>query len=1435
MATIIATDIADEARDTYIQKTLEQLPADPAMRQFATLFLSSLSLRTLELYSFIELSEFVADRYLFFKAAVKKNGAFRIYKPTNAQPWLRHKYVIDMVNPDAPNLLFTLETLLRDFGVKISRKLHPIMGVTVSPTGEVTQVQSSREGKQLFSVVYVEFDELENPALVDALSQRIADHMRAVQTVNLDQKNLRKKATDIKEQITKNKRLSKRQKEDWAELFSWLQHDNFSFFGYISFSSDHKDHARPDKDSGLGVLSVAYLEADRSFLLETLTSRSWKLANYSPFVFESIPVPSPVQRFDDLLWLRVRFETSADHFIEHHFVGLLRRASLGARNLETPIIKSKITTVLERKNILKESYDFVIAMRLFNAMPKHELFLLSEADLLWLADNLFSITNPNNVYCFHHLLADRKLLQMVVILPTALFTQYNKRLISEYMFKKVPHFRGEIIEVNGDEMSRLHFYFEMDSDGSWLPQDRLMADEVRQLVRPWEERVRDILGEEFPGRVSDALFTRYVPSMPNHYRVRTSPQDAVGDMQAFERVAKDGRVQVSIRPFETKTSEYFGRVSVLTIYSAAKIDLIQIMPVLGNLGLYVIDQLTARIGLPAKTIGYIQTFRVTDKTKARIDNTPYQTQIADLIVRVMEGRAEDDPLNQLVVMAGLGWQPIQVLQTYRNYYAQLVGSGVRSKVNQALCQNPAAAQVLVRYFESKFSPEPRLGNVEYRRSSLLPKIRRKFVDVLQAVGDVQDDVVLRDLFELMAATLRSNYYVPRAEGSTAIAIKVDPAKVKFAPSPVPYREIYVHDVGVEAVHLRFGPVSRGGLRWSNRPDDFRREVLGLVKTQQVKNVVIVPQGSKGGFVVKSGNVDQVEGRRQYSRFIGAMLSVTDNLDETGQPRHPDQVLSYDRLDPYLVVAADKGTATFSDLANSVSEANGFWLGDAFASGGSNGYDHKKVGITARGAWECVRLHFAKRHIDIQKEPISVVGVGDMSGDVFGNGMLLSHAIRLRAAFNHIHVFLDPAPDPEISWKERKRLFDLPSSTWKDYSPDLISAGGGVFDRKAKEIHLSSEAKKMLGTTKSVVTGDGLIKLILKMETDLIWLGGIGTYMKSKTQTHLEVGDPANDDVRIDAEDCRANVIGEGANLGLTQKARIDFDLAGGQLNTDAIDNSAGVNLSDYEVNIKILLQRLIQNGQIKSMADRNALLASLTQEVAELVLRNNRAQHGLLTMDSARSATQGFLFWKLIHGYISSGQLNPETESIPDRDFFEGLIDAEKPIPRPILAVLQAYVKMDVRARLVASDWIRGPELEAYCLHYFPAALQSKYKTAIAFHLLKIDIIAMSITNHIINNAGIYFFARMEEITAAHPDAIAAAYLKAEKQSKAVQKRAQIGQDTTQLLRLEQDLAVRVLQLLTGTKGQADVLAKCVAAPVSGPRDAGRLTDQIQALLNLHR
>ncbi|MGK5092944.1 NAD-glutamate dehydrogenase domain-containing protein [Deltaproteobacteria bacterium TL4] len=1339
------------------------LPKDSLLIQFSEIYLQSISERTQRALNPELLAKFIEKRYQFFRQTLSERSLFRV--DHGADHGVENRTVIEMGYCDTPYAILTVENLFKEKKLRVTRKIHLVLGVKYNREGQLTSILKASESVERYLVFYAEIEEMGDPELMEQLQLRLELHAIAVQLSNQHQEPIRQRLLTLKPGILKVKKNLTEPPEEWCHLIDWLHDNNMSFFGAISLvesANNRIEEMQVLPDSGLGILSESYLKLEQSKLLATLKAHSWnEIKNTAPFVFDLVRIQSPVQRFENLMRLSIRLANKEHGEIHYIFVGLLKMTSMQAKDIETPIIRLKMQHCFNAKNMLPGSYAYNELIRNFANTPKFELFRTSASELMRIFDDLQSIINTDQIHCFGQNIPRQHLLKLMIVMPNYLFTDQSIQAILNHLKFQISHSDYEIIEIRGNEKSRLHLYFDLLGDGVWKVDLERMEAELSDLVQPWQEQVRDVLYQQYPGNLGIQLFQRYIPLMPSHYRVRTSPKDAVRDLTYLDSLAHEGGIRTNMVTF-SQESYLAGKASLLYVYSIKKIDLIHIMPVLLNMGLYVIDQLTARLGNSDKTCGFVLTFRVQAKDGKRIDEAQYKQLLGDILKEVFNGRTENDPLNGLALAAKLNWRAINVIQLYRNLYLQLGAHFSSSKINQTLLSHPVSSRILFDTFEQKFSIEPSYGSLEYRQEVTLPQQKQRFFDSLEEVDDISDDLILRSLFNLILQTLRTNFYIPKSGSETFISIKLDSKQIENIPVPAPYREIYVHDVGMEGLHLRFGAVARGGLRWSDRLDDFRTEILGLVKTQQIKNVVIVPVGSKGGFIVKNIPTPReeiaAESQKQYRILISALLDITDNVDSNGQVTHPNHVLTYDDKDPYLVVAADKGTATFSDIANSISQKYNFWLGDAFASGGSVGYDHKKEAITARGAWECVKLHFKEMGKDIQTEITTVAGIGDMSGDVFGNGMLLSKTLLLKAAFNHMHIFLDPNPEPQVSWQERKRLFDLPRSTWKDYSSDLISEGGGVFDRKAKEIHLSPQIKEILGVDRDVMNGEEMTRAILCMEINLFWFGGIGTYIKTPSQSQLSVGDQTNNAIRIDYNLCKAKVIGEGANLGLTQLARIEFNSRGGRINTDAIDNSAGVNMSDYEVNIKILLQQMLREGHLKSLEERNQVLAKATNEVSELVLANNRGQHRLISEDTFRSKRHFKVFRNLIAYLVQKG-MNARSEFIPESEDLDKLEHFSLPMPRPVIAVLQAYVKMGVYNTLLESKLILDPYLNTLYGEYFPDSILKRFGEHIYNHQLKNEIVATMLTNQIVNQAGCTFYYRIQQFTGKTVEEITCAYI----------------------------------------------------------------------------
>ncbi len=1339
-----------ESAEEKFSKFLESCE-DTLFCAFSHAYMKSVPERALENYSDVELMKFMRERHSFFEESVKQKGDFRFFKPV-----LSEKIALELIYPDMLHLLMTLEMMLRNLGISIVFRLNPILGVVIKNQVLVNVLPQS-EGQESYCCIYLELDRIDGIDL-DNLKLTIQQHLNAVECVARDLKQIQSKTAMVKAEIESGDVQSEHPKQEWIDLIGWLERQHFHFLGYVEVQFEPNQKPSLDKESGLGLLASDHLQKDKTHLDQKLVADLWKGRDQEPFAFENLSAISPVQSAEKLICLRFQSSSrSHQHFV---FVGLIRRSSLHASNLETPIIHLKLQKIFEQFRMIPSSYSYNQTIRLSSVIPKFELFWLPQQTLARMIEDLLLIYNPNEIRAFFYPFPERQSVCLLIVLPTDIFNRVNVEKTLNYLKSQIPHQDYELLTIRSVQTQWLHIYFDL--NGKWRPDlDKILKD-LNDALKSWESLTIDFIHQKFSTGLYERA-TKYLPWLPSHYRSRTSPEDAAEDIFYLEQLTSGEEFLFNMKPFVFTGSALSEQTTLLYIYCKGKINLTQVMPIIQNMGIYVLDQLNARIGTSDQTIGYVMTFRIQDMQRQTLDVNRYKVLFTDLLKAALLGRVENDPLNALCLLAEMSWEAIRVVVMYRNLYFQLKQPYSIDQINTALLAYPQHTLKIFQYFETKFSCETSFGTKDYRQSSLLPELEKEFIDSLRNVKEVVTDAIFRRLFELISATLRTNFYIPKTDANeTFLSVKLCLRSLENIPSPVPYREIYVYDSTVEGVHLRFGAVARGGLRWSDRHNDFRSEVLNLVQTQQTKNVVIIPNGSKGGFIVKkkvsAAELPQ-EGQRQYQRFIRSLLDITDNLDFNRLPKHPNHVICYDDYDPYLVVAADKGTATFSDFGNAEAEHYEFWLGDAFASGGSVGYDHKKEGITARGAWECVKLHFAEMGRDIQNEPSTVIGVGDMSGDVFGNGMLLSQQILLVAAFNHKHIFLDPTPNAQESWQERQRLFHKPRSGWNDYQTQLISQGGGIFERNAKEVTLSPEVQKMLGVQVKTMTGEELICAILKMPADLLWFGGVGTYIKSDDQTHADVGDHANNLTRIDVSQCQVKVIGEGANLGMTQPARIQFAKQGGRGNTDAIDNSAGVNMSDYEVNIKVLLQQLLQQGKLESLEDRNATLREATDEVSNLVLANNRAQHRLLSMDEHRTKTEFRNFKNLTRYLVAKQNLDAESEKIPTRGELERMEERQESIPRPVLAILQAYVKMNICNELEHSKILDHDFLKTFYQNYFPQTLLNKFADSLPFHPLRREITCAIVVNQIVNQAGMTFFYYVQSVTQASAEQIASIYL----------------------------------------------------------------------------
>ncbi len=1076
-------------------------------------------------------------------------------------------------------------------------------------------------------------------------------------------------------------------------------------------------------------------------------------------------------------------------------LGRFARGAFAQRADRIPILKEKHDWLLQKSGVLPGSHTWREIRATFNQFPKTELFYAEVGDLKSVIDRLVHVTSDDEIVVQVRKGAGYEALYVA-------FSRLRYSYEGEQALRRaVADAFGPVANATSFDCGPLtSFVFYFDANQLERPLD---VDEARRLAEPlansWEDQAAAALERRFGESQGRELFRRFVTpeSRSGLYRESTPPGQVPDDVARFE--ALEGRLELQV---VAKTAE----LASLSLYSVRSLDLTDILKTMQNLGLRVTEELRIPITLPEGRRCVLYRFEVEAPAERIATLRRREQPFVEALRALDEQRATDDPLNGLILSAELSWRDVEVLRTLRNHLLQVRTHWNSETVSGVLVRNSTAAGALLRSFAARFDPA-----LEGDRAAAVAEADAGFARALDAVRSLAEDEVLRALGNLVRAGLRTNAY-QRPE-RPVFAIKVDSHQVEGMPSPRPMVEIYVHSRRLEGIHLRGGRVARGGIRWSDRHDDFRTEVLGLMKTQMVKNSVIVPVGSKGGFVLKG----EVPARPaldeylvdRYREYVSGLLDVTDNRAE-GKVLHPPEVVRGDGDDPYLVVAADKGTAHLSDTANSVSAQYGFWLGDAFASGGSAGYDHKKIGITARGAWECVKHHFRNLGTDIQKEPFTCVGIGDMSGDVFGNGALLSPVTKLLAAFDHRHIFVDPDPDPARSLKERQRLFELPRSSWRDYDLSAISRGGGVFDRSAKAIPLSPEARRALEVETEAVSGEELIRKILTARVDLLYNGGIGTYVKAAGESHDQVGDRTNDRVRVDGREVRARVIGEGGNLGLTQKGRLEYWAAGGLVNTDAVDNSGGVDTSDHEVNIKILLDSLVKKGLLRGRQERNTILAEMTEEVAALVLADNEGQALALSLDGLRSARRYEEFVALVDDMVGAGLLSRTDESVPSREELLASPHRERGLPRPLLCVLLGYSKMSAFQRLLETELPDGAAGRPFLDSYFPHPLRERFAEHFQDHVLRREIIATGAVNYLVNRGGIALLSRLTEGATIGLGEAVTAWIEADREAEAEALRHALlaagrpaAEEQAALVEVEDALCAAARQRLGGGKASA--------------------------------
>jgi len=1291
--------------------------------------------------------------------------------------WQTPHTAIAVVNDDMP---FLVDSITGGLAVRHRYRIHavhhPILMVRRSESGRREEVlgavdyeRGHEKARGRESYIYLEIDAQSDPETLEDIRTIIADILADVRLAVRDWRAMLSKIDETAAMLTRYPPpVEEDQQQETIRFLRWLGSDRFTFLGYREYRFEGEP-ANSDfhavRESGLGILE----DPERYILRgpQGMTAISAEIRHFlsipeQPVIITKANVKATVHRPVHMDYVGIKIYDADGRVIgEHRFVGLFTSQTYSESPFDAPLLRRKMERVQRRALFDKSSHAGKALRHILESFPRDELFQISEDHLLRTALGVLHLMERPRPRAFIRRDQFERFVSALVYVPRDVYHSGLREEIADILCDA---YNGEVsvyyAQLSEDVLARWHFIIRT------RPGDVPDADvheinhRIAEAVKGWPERLREKLIAAHGEEEGNRLAGRYGDVFSAGYRDHFTPESAVLDIVKLEQLFADAETPIAIDIYTRPGDD--PETLRLKFYRAAEIiPLSDCLPMLENLGFRVITEHAYRLEQDAG--GYIHDFRLRRPSKGQ-PLKRVKPLIEDLLLQVWTGRIEDDAFNGLVLEAGLDWRQITVLRAYGRYLRQLGLPFGQAYVTRCLVRNAGIAAGLFEFFRCKFDPAED-GDAD-ERATRAADIRDGLREKLDAVASPDQDRILRTFINLIDATVRTSFYQDTDapdDVTPGLAIKLRSREIEEAPLPRPWREIFVYSPRFEGIHLRWGPVARGGLRWSDRPQDFRTEVLDLVKAQQVKNSVIVPVGAKGGFVPRQlppasdREGVQAEGTACYKSFIASLLSITDNLVD-GEISPPVDTVRHDGDDPYLVVAADKGTARFSDTANAIAAARGFWLDDAFASGGSQGYDHKAMAITARGAWVSVERHFREMGVNVAEDPVTVIGVGDMSGDVFGNGMLLSRVLRLKAAFDHRHVFLDPDPDAEKSWHERKRMFDLPRSSWEDYDSKLISPGGGVWPRTAKSIPLSSQVREMLGVSDTALPPGKLINRILRMEADLLWFGGIGTYVKAPEESHGEAGDRGNDAIRIDADQLRVKVVGEGANLGMTQPARIVFARRGGRLNTDFIDNSAGVDCSDKEVNIKILLSEAVRSGQL-GMKARNRLLEDMTEDVARIVLTDNYLQTQAISQAEAQSPANRESHAGLIRTLEREGTLNRDIEHLPSEEEISELAVSDRGLTRPELAVVMAYAKLSLKVILVQSDLLDAPEVSDELLRNFPERLHEPYAGALREHRLRRELLTSSLVNQVVDRGGLTFVFDVREETGMGVDQIVSAFL----------------------------------------------------------------------------
>lgn len=1320
------------------------------LKQFAEILFSEISSEDLSGFKQDFIKHLTSETFEFIKN-------FKIGSPNVTclnKIWSSDYSLIIVHDREKPFIIDSITNDLKSRQIEIKQLIHTVAYIERDSKGKFLAFESGGAAESLLIIL---IKKTESAKELSDIESRIKNVLKCVSYAVEDWRKMSSLMQQIADELRGYSHKQVNETKDEAIAFlDWLVANNFVFLGSIEVSGG-KSGFKIKNSSALGINKADIYKTDE--------------------------VPFEVELFDqDLLFIRKWDHRSVVHRTAHLDVIVVKKLDNSGRCIgatmffglftstvyyqsvrNIPLMRKKIKNVIERYGYPETSHNCKELVTAIESFPRGELLQMSSDELFETATGIVKLLMIPRIKIFIRRDKQEKFLSLIVFIPEKKFSTETRQLIETIVCKQLnANVSKRYVQIGDASLTRLHLILKLNQGYNSEITSEKLEKEVAKALSEWYDDLNSAISKYYPQKIATNFMQKYSESFDVRYRSKFSGSKAIHDIRYIEETLLNNSVAFDVYVKNSGREKDFVH---LKIYSPDnELALSSTLPKIENIGFFAQDLYTYEVKINKNTSEdtrsvFLHHFRLKPKLKNIQITDEHCELVKEAMYQIWSGTVDDDPFNALIVATLKNWRLVNTVRALSKYLKQTKYQFSYEYTLEVLLNNSDITRCLIELFEIKFDPS-------LNKSEQI--IKSKINSIMQALMDIKslaEDKIIRSFLNIIESMLRTNFYVvdKTLKSRDFLSFKFDSKKINDLPEPKPFREVFVYSTRFEAIHLRGGPVARGGLRWSDRREDFRTEVLGLMKAQMTKNSVIVPVGSKGGFVIK--NVSIADGREAfmnegvecYKNFLRGILDITDNFS-SGKIVNPSNVVRYDANDPYLVVAADKGTATFSDYANSVSQEYGFWLDDAFASGGSAGYDHKKMGITAKGGWICVERHFAEMGVDIKKDEFTCVGIGDMSGDVFGNGMLLSDKIKLVAAFNHAHIFIDPSPDASKSFVERKRLFELPRSQWSDYNPKLISKGGGIFDRKLKSIKLTSEMKVLFNTSESELSPDDLIRVILKSPVDLLWNGGIGTYVKAKNETNEKIGDKSNDSLRINGGELRAKVVGEGGNLGFTQLGRIEYAQKGGRINTDFIDNSAGVDCSDHEVNIKITISDQLIKGKIKK-ADRDKLLEKMTDDVSKLVLQDNFKQSQIITLEQMSKRKRIYAHSWMIKNLESKGELNREIEFLPSDEDIKVRISESGSLTRPEISVLLAYAKNSVLSMINGTDLSKDKYFNRFLISYFPKDFVTKYGSFIEEHKLKKEIISTCVVNDFVNTLGATFFHEVLDETGESIENILKAYV----------------------------------------------------------------------------